>query len=69
MTVGHTTGTEAQDVSSAQVRLPTEEVDDVAALRPAWRKLLKLASDISTDLHGLQASLTRPSLEHRTCII
>ena len=40
----------------------------MAALRPAWRKLLKLASDISTDLHGMQASLRRPFLNTSTCI-
>ena len=44
-------------MSAVQVKLPAEEVDDVAALRPAWQKLRKLASDISTDLHGMQASL------------
>ena len=52
---------------TVQVKLPTEEVDDVAALRPAWRKLRKLASDISTDLHGLQASLRRPLPHPGSC--
>ena len=46
------------------MKLPTEEVDDVTALRTSWRKLVKRASDISSDLHHMQVIQAKPFVFH-----
>ena len=38
----------------SQVRVRTDEVDDVSGLRASWKKLRKRASEASDNLHGLQ---------------
>ena len=44
-----------------QMKLPTEEIDDVAAMRGSWRKITRCASNLSTDLHNSQVSHTMDS--------
>ena len=39
-----------------QMRLPAEEIDDVAAMRGSWKKITRCASNLSTDLHQSQVS-------------
>ena len=43
------------------MRLPIEEVDDVAALRSSWKKLCNCAAALNLDLHQMQVGYTVPS--------
>lgn len=52
-----------------EVRVPKEETDQVSDLRYSWKKLRKLASEVTDKLSEMQVPTSPPQFNVRFCII